>query len=298
MQMKTFSGVWTALITPMNDNGTVNYAELEGIVEAQIEAKIDGLVAVGTTGESPTLNPQEHLSVIDCVCKAARGRVPVLAGTGSNNTLEALHLTKEAEDLGVDGFLIVAPYYNKPSQEGLFLHFGEIAKITEKPIVLYSIPGRCGIEISNDVALRLRDEYPHVRAMKEAGGKADKVADLHKIAGGKIDILSGDDGLAIEFMKRGAKGVISVASNIIPAEMVEMVSAANGGNFDAAQKIEEKLMPLFKNLFIEPNPVPVKFAARLMGLISSDAVRLPLCGMSAESRKTLKGTLLELGLIK
>ncbi len=293
--MNKFSGVWTALITPMNDNGTVNYGELENLIEAQILAGVSGLVSVGTTGESPTLNPQEHIRVIEHTCKTAKGRIPVLAGTGSNNTLEALQLTKEAEEIGADGFLIVAPYYNKPSQEGLFLHFSEIAKITEKPIMLYSIPGRCGIEISNPIALRLSEKYPNICSMKEAGGKVEKVIDLKNIAGHKLDILSGDDSLALDFMENGATGVVSVASNIIPAQLVEIISYAAKKDFVKARELEKKYKALFKNLFIEPNPVPVKFAAKKMGLLSSDTVRLPLCRMSAENQKILEETINLLG---
>jgi len=295
--MNSFSGVWTALITPMRDDGSVDYAALESLVEAQIEAGISGLVPVGTTGESPTLDFKEHIEVIARVCKAARGRLPVIAGTGSNNTVEAIELTRDAEAAGADGFLIVAPYYNKPSQEGLFLHFSEIAKITKKPIILYTIPGRCGIEIANSTALRLRDAYPNFCAIKEAGGKVEKVADLHKTAAGKIDILSGDDGLTLTFMESGAKGIISVASNVIPSQIVEMVKLAGAGRFVEARAIESIYAPLFKTLFIEPNPVPVKFAALKMGLINSDAVRLPLCGMAPQNKKILEETLKSLSLI-
>ena len=200
MNMQNFSGVWTALVTPMTELG-VDYDALKELVEAQIKGGVSGLVSVGTTGESPTLDPVEHIVTIRKTIEFAKGRVPVLAGTGANCTKEAVHLTREADEAGADGFLVVAPYYNKPSQEGVFLHMSEIAKCTKKPIMLYSIPGRCGIEISNDTALRLAKAYPNFSVMKEAGGKVEKVADMTSKANGLIDVLSGDDGLTVDFMK-------------------------------------------------------------------------------------------------
>ncbi len=293
--MQNFSGVWTALITPMTESG-VDYVALEKLIEEQVKGGVKGLIAVGTTGESPTLDPEEHIVVIKKVIEFAKGRVPVVAGTGANCTREAVHLTREADEAGADGFLLVAPYYNKPSQEGLFLHFSEVAKCTSKPIFLYSIPGRCGIEISNDVALRLREKFPHICVMKEAGGKAEKAGDLCAKAGDKICVLSGDDGLTIDFMKVGAKGVISVASNIIPARMVEMVDLMLNGETEKAQAISDSLAGLFKALFVEPNPVPVKTAMFLKGMISSPYVRLPLCKMTDENIEYLKEELKKAGL--
>ena len=297
MTIKDFSGVWTAIVTPMKENGDVDYGSLQALVERQVEGGVRGVVAVGTTGESPTLTPREHIDVIAKIHEFAAGRIPVIAGTGSNSTAESVAMTKEAEEIGVDGFLIVAPYYNKPSQEGVFLHFSEIAKITQKPIVLYTIPGRCGIGIENETALRLRDAFPNFAAIKEAGGKVEKVRDMREKAQGRMDILSGDDGLTVEFMKSGAKGVVSVASNIIPAQMVELVNAALNSQWDKAEAIDAKLHALFKDLFIEPNPVPVKFALAKMGFIANSAVRLPLCQMTSEHRAKLSQTLESLNLI-
>ena len=205
----------------------VDYDGLGRLVESQIEGGVRGLVAVGTTGESPTLDAAEHIDVIKFVIKTAGGRVPVFAGTGSNCTREAVALTEEADAAGADGFLVVAPYYNKPSQEGVFLHMSELAKRTEKPIMLYSIPGRCGIEISNDTVLRLRDRHENFCVLKEAGGKVEKVADLHARAGDAIDILSGDDGLTVDFMRAGARGVVSVASNLVPRCLLYTSDAAD-----------------------------------------------------------------------
>ncbi|MBR6388537.1 MAG: 4-hydroxy-tetrahydrodipicolinate synthase [Opitutales bacterium] len=297
MTIKEFSGVWTALATPMDENGKVDYGSLQELVESQVEGGVSGVVAVGTTGESPTLTPREHIDVIAKIHEFAAGRIPVIAGTGSNSTAESVDMTREAEEIGVDGFLIVAPYYNKPSQEGVFLHFSEIAKITQKPIVLYTIPGRCGIGIENETALRLRDAFPNFIAIKEAGGKVEKVRDMYAKAQGRMNILSGDDGLTVDFMKSGATGVVSVASNIIPAPMVEMVDAALNSQWEKAEALNEKLHALFKDLFIEPNPVPVKFALAKMGIIASSAVRLPLCKMTAEHQTKLMQTLLSLNLI-
>ena len=285
--MQNFSGVWTALVTPMTEQG-VDYDALKNLVEAQVKGGVSGLVAVGTTGESPTLDPVEHIAVIKKVIEYAAGRIPVIAGTGSNCTREAVHLTREADEAGADGFLVVAPYYNKPSQEGVFLHMSEVAKCTSKPIFLYSIPGRCGIGISNDTAVRLYKKYPNICVMKEAGGKVDKVEDLHAKVDDNFTILSGDDGLTVDFMKKGAKGVISVASNIIPERMVELVDLMLAGNVEKAQAISDGLAGFFHALFIEPNPVPAKTAMWLKGMTASPFVRLPLCAMQPENLAVLK----------
>lgn len=285
--MQNFSGVWTALVTPMTEQG-VDYDALKRLVEAQVRGGVKGLVAVGTTGESPTLDPVEHIAVIKKVIEYAAGRIPVIAGTGSNCTREAVHLTREADEAGADGFLVVAPYYNKPSQEGVFLHISEVAKCTSKPIFLYSIPGRCGIGISNDTAVRLYKKYPNICVMKEAGGKVDKVEDLHSKVDDNFTILSGDDGLTVDFMKNGAKGVISVASNIVPERMVELVDLMLAGNVEKAQAISDELAGFFHALFIEPNPVPAKTAMWLKGMTASPFVRLPLCAMQPENLAILK----------
>lgn len=294
--MQNFSGVWTALVTPMTPDG-VDYDGLGRLVESQIEGGVRGLVAVGTTGESPTLDAAEHIDVIKFVIKTAGGRVPVFAGTGSNCTREAVALTEEADAAGADGFLVVAPYYNKPSQEGVFLHMSELAKRTEKPIMLYSIPGRCGIEISNDTVLRLRDRHENFCVLKEAGGKVEKVADLHARAGDAIDILSGDDGLTVDFMRAGARGVVSVASNLVPRAMSELAASALAGDWQKAETANEKMRGFFKALFIEPNPVPAKAAMKMAGLIKDDFVRLPLCAMRPENAEILKREMLAAGVL-
>ncbi len=279
MNTKQFSGVYTALVTPLLEE-SVDYASLEKLVEFQIGNGISGLVSVGTTGESPTLSPAEHLDVVRKTVEFAAGRVPVFAGTGSNNTAEAVTYTREADAAGATGMLQVAPYYNKPSQEGLFFHFSAVAEVTEKPIMLYSIPGRCGIDISVSVCRRLRDKYPHVSIMKEAGGSCDRVGQLRKELGDDYTVLSGDDSLTLPFMAAGADGVVSVASNYFPAEVSRMVRAALDNDFIAAQADHLRFFSFFKDIFIEPNPVPIKRVMAAAGLIASDAVRLPLAPLS------------------
>jgi 4-hydroxy-tetrahydrodipicolinate synthase len=286
MDKNRLKGTHTALISPMLD-GKVNFADLERHVERQIASGINGLVPCGTTGESPTLSPEEHQRVVEVTVKASAGRTPVIAGTGANSTAEALHLTKAADKAGADAFLLVAPYYNKPSQEGLLAHFGAIAEITEKPIVLYSIPSRCGIEISTSTVARLYEKHPHICAIKEAGGRSAKVSDTAVALGSDYVILSGDDALTLPFMACGASGVISVASNIYPAPVAKMVDLAEANDFDAARKMHLEYLRVFGELFIEPNPVPAKFVMKTLGMIESDEVRLPLCNLQPENSERL-----------
>ncbi|MBI5769011.1 MAG: 4-hydroxy-tetrahydrodipicolinate synthase [Verrucomicrobia bacterium] len=294
MKLRPLTGTITALATPFR-HGAVSYDDLKKLVAHQLKGGIDGVVPVGTTGESPTLSHEEHMEVIRAVIACVAGRVPVIAGTGSNSTDEALHLTKLSHDAGADAMLVVAPYYNKPSQEGLFRHFCTLADATDKPIVLYSIPGRCGIEISVGVVERLRAKYEHVRWIKEAGGSVDRVDQLKQALGNDITVLSGDDSLTLPFMSVGAEGVISVASNLFVRDISQMVKLALAGDFPKAGKLHRKLYPVFKTLFIEPNPVPVKFALQRAGIIGSAEVRAPLCEMSSANEATLVRTLAALG---
>lgn len=278
-------------------NGTVDEEGLRALVERQISDGISGLVAVGTTGESPTLTHTEHQTVIHTVAQTAGGRVPVLAGAGSNSTDEAVSLTREADaDSGVTGTLHVAPYYNKPSQEGLFRHFSEIAQVTAKPVILYSIPGRCGIEIGVETCARLYEKHPNICGIKEAGGTPERVSALRQTMGDDYLILSGDDSQTLPFIACGATGVISVASNLVVRDLVAMVDAALKGDTATAGSLHKRYYPLFQALFIEPNPVPVKFAMQRAGMIASDEVRLPLCEMSTDNRQTLNAVLEQLGL--
>ena len=294
MKLRPLTGAITALITPFK-NDAVAYDDLRKLVESQIKAGIHGLVPVGTTGESPTLSTEEHLEVIRFVIEIARGRVPVIAGTGSNSTHEAIEQTRFSHDAGADAMLIVAPYYNKPSQAGLFRQFSQLAETTDKPIILYSIPGRCGIEIGVPVIESLRAKYPHVRYIKEAGGSVDRVDQLKQALGKDITVLSGDDSLTLPFMSVGAEGVISVASNFFPKEVAQLTELALANEYAKAAKLHRKLYPIFKTFFIEPNPVPVKTALAHAGRIASDEVRSPLCEMTKANRETLLACLATYG---
>ena len=288
MDKNRLHGVHTALVTPMSD-GAVAYADLERLIERQLETDVSGIVPCGTTGESPTLSESEHLQVIRTCIDGANGKSLVIAGTGANSTTEALSLTQAADDAGADAFLLVAPYYNKPSQEGLFAHFSALAESTEKPIVLYSIPSRCGIEISTEVVCRLREKYPHVCALKEAGGRSSKVSETLISIDEDFVVLSGDDGLTLPFMACGAKGVVSVASNLVPELVTEMVNLALVGDYERARKIHLSNYQLFTDLFCEPNPVPVKTLMQMKGMIESSEVRSPLIAASSANHDLLKG---------
>jgi 4-hydroxy-tetrahydrodipicolinate synthase len=294
MRPRPFTGTITALATPFRD-GQVAYDDLKKLVAYQIKSGIDGVVPVGTTGESPTLSHEDHMEVIRAVIADAAGRVPVIAGTGSNSTQEAIDLTQLSHEAGADAMLVVAPYYNKPSQEGLFLHFSAIAECTDRPIILYSIPGRCGIEISVGVVERLRAKYAHVRWIKEAGGSVDRVDQLKQAMGADITVLSGDDSLTLPFMAVGAEGVISVASNLLAREISQLVKLAQADEFAKARKLHAKLYPAFKALFVEPNPVPIKVALARAGIFSSAEVRAPLCGMTPANEKLLTDVLAAIG---
>ena len=284
------------MVTPMADR-EVDYASLERLIQMQIEAKLEGILAVGTTGESPTLSHDEHSEVIRKSVEFAKGSdTIVLAGSGSNSTREAERLSKEAEASGADALLLVAPYYNKPTQEGLYQHFARVASAVETPIILYSIPGRCGIEIGIDTCARLYEKFPHVRSIKEAGGSCERISQLRQKLGHEYTILSGDDSLTLPFMSVGAKGVISVASNVIPKEVKSMVDAALGNDFHSATKVHEKYYSLFTTLFIESNPVPVKEVMKVMGTISDDQVRLPLATLDESNRQTLFSVTRSVGL--
>ena len=290
-----FTGTFTAIVTPFKD-GKLDELALERHIRGQAKGGVDGIVPVGTTGESPTLSFEEHMYVVELAVKFAAGRVQVLAGTGGNSTDEAIYLTIAAEKCGADGSLQVAPYYNKPTQEGLFQHFRAIAYATKLPIVLYSIPGRCGVEIAVDTVRRLARECRNIVGIKEAGGNADRVSQLRGVLGPKFTILSGDDSLTLPFMAVGARGVVSVASNLIPREVGHMVRAFASGRPAAALKLHDKYARLFKDLFIETNPVPIKAALAMQGRIKEE-YRLPLVPMNSKNREMLKATLKSCGLL-
>jgi 4-hydroxy-tetrahydrodipicolinate synthase len=296
MSFPSFVGAHTALITPFQEDGSLDEAALTRLVESQIAAGISGVIPVGTTGESPTLSHEEHAKVIEITVKAAAKRILVIAGTGSNATTEAVELTKEAEKLGADASLQVAPYYNKPSAEGLYRHFRKVADSVAIPIVLYSIPGRCGIEIPVSVVVRLAADCPNIVAIKEAGGSVERVNQLRAALPETFQILSGDDSLTLPFMASGAVGVISVASNIIPTEVQGLVESFLQGDLTKAQELHARYYPLFRDLFIEPNPVPIKTALAAKAICGGN-VRLPLCEMTDTNRDVLMKTLRSIGIL-
>jgi len=291
-----FRGTFTALVTPFN-NDQVDEASLGRLIQFQIENGITGIVPVGTTGESPTLDHDEHIRVIEWTVQAAKGRCLVIAGTGSNSTAEAIALTQDAERVGADAALLVAPYYNKPTQEGLYRHFKAVADATRMPIILYSIPGRCGIEIAVETVERLAASCKNIVAIKEAGGSVERVNQLCSVLPATFNVLSGDDSLTLPFMASGATGVISVASNLIPKQVGELVQYFLKGDVTSSRKLHFEYYPLFKDLFIEPNPVPIKSALAWIGIIAKPDVRLPLCEMSEAGALKLRSTLDRLNLL-
>ncbi len=286
-------GVYTAIATPFNKDGGVDYGKFEALIEMQIRGGVSGILPVGTSGESPTLNMEEHSKVISTAVRVAAGRCKIMAGSGANCTAEAIELTKRAKEDGADCSLQVTPYYNKPTQEGLFRHFSTIADTCDLPIVLYNVPGRTGIPIAVDTIARLAS-HPNVLGVKEAGGSVDRVSEI--LDSCETSVMCGDDSLTVPMMSVGAKGVISVASNVIPAEMQALCDACEAGDFAAALAIHKKYYKLFRHLFIESNPIPVKAALAMMGLIEEE-YRLPLCPLAAKNREILAATMKGCGLI-
>src|SRR3954469_2098388 len=284
-----FKGTFTALVTPFR-NGEIDLPALEALIEGQIADGISGVVAIGTTGESPTLSGAEREQVIRVTVEVAKGHCQVLAGTGSNSTTAAIAATRAAEKMGVDGMLIVAPYYNKPSQEGLFRHFQAIAQATSAPIMLYNIPGRCGVDVGAETVERLAMDCANIVSIKEASGSVDRVSDLRARLPEAFTILSGDDGLTLPFLAVGAVGVVSVVSNLFPAEIGTLVQAFRAGDTTSARDLHLKMLPIFKDLFIEPNPVPVKTALAWRGAMTAEC-RLPLCEMTTANQARLRKTL-------
>ena len=288
---KMFRGTFTALVTPFR-NGAIDVPAFEKLIEDQIAAGISGVVAVGTTGESPTLSHDERQELVRVAVASAKKRCQVLAGTGSNATQHAVADTKTAEKLGADGALLVAPYYNKPSQEGLFRHFKAVADATALPIMLYNIPGRCGVDIAPDTVARLAKECRNIVSIKEASGSVERISELRARLPESFTVLSGDDSLTLPFMSVGAVGVVSVASNLFPTEVCALVRAYECGDAKLAFNLHQKMFLIFKDLFIEPNPVPVKTALGWRGGMSGE-VRLPLCEMSESNQARLRKTLEE-----
>jgi len=291
--MMKFEGVYTALVTPFR-NGEVDFEALKKLVELQVEGCVRGLVPVGTTGESPTLSPEEHLKVIATVVEVAAGRCQIIAGTGANSTSEAVYLTREAKAVGADATLQVTPYYNKPTQEGLYRHFSTVADEVGLPVVLYNVPGRSGVAIAETTVARLA-KNPVIGAIKEAAGSVDRVSAILDCCE-DIVVLSGDDSLTLPMMAVGAKGIVSVSSNIVPGEMSAMVQAALEGDFAKAYEFHRRLYPLFRDQFIETNPIPIKAAMAMAGLLEEE-YRLPLCELSPDHREKLAATLKNCGIL-
>lgn len=292
-------GVYTALITPFDESGEVHYEMLGEILERQIAAGVSGVVPMGTTGESPTMFNAEHDDVVRYTVEKVAGRVQVWAGTGSNNTRQAIRTTLEAGEAGADGALIVTPYYNKPSQAGLLRYFSEIAEASDLPLIVYNIKGRTGVNVETDTLAEIA-KIPSVVAVKEASGDLGQMADvMHRIALRRdkpFYVVSGDDALTLPLLGIGGHGVISVASNLVPERMVEMVDAALSGDFDRARRVFYELLPLFKATFIETNPAPIKAAMNLCG-IPVGGVRSPLAPLTEASQQRLAAILREMELI-
>ena len=287
-----FEGTYTAIVTPFTRNGRVDYARLQAVIDMQVQAGVDGIVPVGTTGESPTLDMKEHAEVVARTVEFSRHRIRVLAGTGANSTAEAIELTREAKAAGADATMQVTPYYNRPSQEGLYRHFSAVADLG-LPVVLYNVPSRTGREIAVETVARL-SRNPNIPCIKEAGGSVDRVSAI--LGACRITVLCGDDSLTIPMMSVGARGVVSVASNVIPSPVVKMVRAALAGHWDEAREVHARYYPLFRDLFIEANPIPVKAAMAMLGWIE-ETYRLPLCELSAENRHKLQHTMRVTGVL-
>ncbi|MBX9742537.1 MAG: 4-hydroxy-tetrahydrodipicolinate synthase [Chthoniobacterales bacterium] len=290
----SFAGVHTALVTPFR-NGRFDESSFIKLIEQQVAAGIHGIVPVGTTGESPTLTHSEQLRVIEVAIKTAAKKILVIAGTGSNSTAKTIETTQEAEKLGADAALVVVPYYNKPSPEGRYQHFKAVAEAVAIPIIPYDPPGRCGIELSSSVIARLATDCPNVVGLKDCCASVEHIRELKALLPHDFQILSGDDIWTLPFLKIGSVGVISVASNLIPGEIVKLVSLFQSGKLKEAEELHNRLSPLFRDLFIECNPVPVKTAMSIRGMVAEE-FRLPLVSLTREHRATLLNTLQSLSL--
>ena len=296
--MSIFEGVATALITPFGPDGSVNYAKLEELINKQIEDGVDGLVICGTTGESATLTEKEHMNVIRESVKFVNGRVPVIAGTGSNCTQTAIEMSKEAEEYGADGLLLVSPYYNKATAEGMYEHFADTANAVNIPVILYNIPGRTGVNIDPETIYRLAKDVKNIVAVKEASGNISNIAKIAALTAGlDFDIYSGNDDQVVALCAMGGKGVISVVSHVIPKEMHDLVMSFINGDAKKSLEIQNKYLSLINTLFIDVNPIPVKEAMNLLGY-EVGGYRKPLTPMSDAHREILRKELINVGLLK
>ena len=289
-------GVFTAIITPFKEDGSVDEECLKKLIDFNIDNGVSGIVPCGTTGESPTLSHEEHDRVIELTVQHVNKRVQVIAGTGSNSTAEAVRLTKHAEEVGVDGCLVVNPYYNKPTQEGLYRHFKAVADAVKIPIVVYNIKGRTAVNVETATLMRLARDCPNIVAVKEASGDINQMKEVISQRPEGFSVLSGDDNITLELIQAGGNGVVSVASNIVPDKMVAMVKSALEGNIEEASKINDELAPLFEVEFIETNPIPMKCALAMKGMCE-EVYRLPMCELSPENKKKLKQVLTRMKII-
>jgi len=291
-----FKGVFTAIVTPFKEDGSVDEECLKKLIDFNIENGVSGIVPCGTTGESPTLSNAEHARVIEVTVEHVNKRVPVIAGTGSNCTREAIRQSQHAEEAGADALLLVNPYYNKPTQEGLYLHFKAIADAVKIPCVVYNIKGRTGVNVETSTLMRIVKDCPNVKAVKEASGNLEQMKDVIAQRPDYFSVLSGDDGITLDLIKAGGNGVISVASNLVPDRMAAMVKAALDGNIEEAETLNKALDPLFEAEFIETNPIPIKYMLELKGKCKAE-YRLPMCSLQQESKEKVKQVLTDMGII-
>lgn len=294
MKNTIFTGMATAIVTPMHTDGSIDYEALGRFVEFQIDSGINGLVVMGTTGENATIEPEDQKKVIAYTVEKVAGRVPVIAGTGTNNTEHVLHNTRNACQVGADAILVVTPYYNKATQNGLVTHFTAVADESTLPVILYNVPGRTGCNLLPKTVAKL-SEHPNIAAIKEATGSLAQMIEIMHLCGDKIDVYSGEDGLTVPMMAMGAKGTISVLSNVAPRQSVAMTDACLRGDYAAAAKMQCDLLPLINALFSEVNPIPAKAATAAMGF-GADALRLPLTSMEEQNRAVLFAEMRKLGI--
>lgn len=294
--MAIFEGAGVALITPFHENGEVNYEKLEEIVEEQIAGGTDAIIACGTTGESSTMDHEEHLKVVKFICNLVNGRIPVIAGAGSNSTKEAIHLSQGAEAAGADGLLLVTPYYNKATQGGLIAHYTAIANAVKIPILLYHIPGRTGVTMTPETIVKLCKEVPNIVGVKEASGNFSTIAEIMHLADGCVDLYSGNDDQIVPLLSMGGKGVISVLSNVAPRQTHEICQNFFDGNVKKSTQMQLDAIPLINALFCEVNPIPVKAAMNLMGK-EVGSLRLPLTEMEPQNKERLAKAMKEYGIL-
>jgi len=293
---RTFQGSLVALVTPFR-NDAIDEAKLRELVEFHVKNGTDAIVPCGTTGESPTLSHDEHRRVVDVVVEAARGRIPVVAGTGSNSTREAIGLTQHAAAAGAAGALVVNPYYNKPTQEGLYRHFRAVAESSALPILVYNIQGRTAVNVETDTMARLVRDCPNIVGVKEASGSLDQMTQVILACGPDFSVLSGDDNVTLPLMSVGGRGVVSVIANIVPRDVADMTHAALDGDWKRARDLHLRLCPLSRAAFLETNPIPIKEAMAMAGMIEPE-FRLPMCRMSDGNREKLRGVIRQFGLVK